>query len=413
MSQHTELYPTGFKNICLVSREYPPDTAWGGIGTYTYNLANGLAKAGYGIHVICQSLDSDREYIENDVRVHRISHKSFFPFKGRFREFGLRWEYSKSVYQKLRKIVDKYKIDIIEAPNFSGEGFIYSFHKAAPLVTRLHTHFSEVINLLGWKNNYDRRLSCWFENTAIQRSDLVTCSTRAHAELLANEIGIKPDKIKIIPLGVKLPDVSPWKYAKISHEPAILFVGRLEKRKGIDILIQAIPYVLKKIPEANFVIIGRDSFVNEDEVAFSGKKESSYKEKLMKLIPEGYKNKAQFLGYVAPEDLDRYYRQCDIFVAPSLYESFGFIFIEAMSYGKPVVGCGVGGIPEVIIDGVTGVLVPPADTQALADAIIVLLKDQLCRQKLGNSARDYVENNFSQDIMVRNTINAYAELRVC
>ncbi|MCM8773922.1 MAG: glycosyltransferase [Candidatus Omnitrophica bacterium] len=395
-------------NICFLSREYPPDTGWGGIGTYTYQLARGLVREGYQVHVICQSLDRDKEYVDNGVFVHRISHKTIFPFKGRFREFGLRWEYSLSVYRKLIEIIDKYNIDIVEAPNLSGEGFIYSFHKRTPLVTRLHTHYSEVINFLNWDRTVDRRLSCWFENIAILRSDLITCSTRAHLELVAREVGIRTEKIKIIPLGVPIPQLNI--HYKENSNPIVLFVGRLEKRKGVHTLIQSVPYVLEEIPKAQFIIVGRDTFVNDKEISFWGQKEYSYKEYLINILPWEYRENVKFLGYVSQDELDRYYRVCDIFVAPSLYESFGLIYIEAMSYAKPVIGCGVGGVPEVIKDGVNGILVPPQEPQRLAEAIIRLLKEKRYAQKIGNSAREYVEKFFSIDKMVENTLSAYFEV---
>ena len=397
-----------FFNICILSREYPPDTAWGGIGTYTYNLTQGLVAAGQKVHVICQSMDVDREYDDNGVHVHRVSHKSFFPFKGGLREFGLRWEYSQSVYNKLKEIIDKYEIDIVEAPNFSGEGFIYSFHKKTPLVTRLHTHFSEVMQFLGWKKGLDMRLSSWFEDIVILRSDLITCSTKAHAELISREVGIPKEKICIIPLGVDLPILNG--NIETNHNSTVLYVGRLEKRKGVDDLIQAIPKVLKEVPLATFLIVGRDSFIKEKEVSFSGEREYSYKEHLIMMLPLEYRDRVKFLGYVSQEELDAYFRSCDLFVAPSLYESFGFIYIEAMSYAKPVIGCTVGGVPEVIKDKETGVLVPPQDPHRLAIEIISLLKDSTRRLEMGIAGRKDAEHRFSCESMVKNTLKAYAQI---
>jgi glycosyltransferase involved in cell wall biosynthesis len=398
-------------NICLISREYPPDTAWGGIGTYTYNLAQGLVAQGQQVHVICQSLDVDRESMDRGVFVHRVAHKSFFPFKGKLREFGLRWEYSQSVYDTLVRVIERHNLDIVEAPNLSGEGFIYSFHKKTPLVTRLHTHFSEVMHFLNWPKTLDRRLSCWFENIAILRSDLITCSTKAHAHLVAKEIGCNPDKIRIIPLGIPMPTItagsSPKRNAKSFN---VLFVGRLEKRKGIHILIQSIPLVLKEFPHVNFVIIGRDSFVGEEEVAFSGNKERSFKEYLLTLLPREYKSQVQFLGYVSDEELRRYYSECDLFVAPSLYESFGQIYIEAMSYGKPVIGCNNGGVPEVVKDGVMGILVPPEQIGPLAESMKEFLRNTVLVERMGKNARAYVEQFFSRDIMTEKTIDSYLSI---
>ena len=395
-------------NICILSREYPPETNWGGIGTYTFHLATGLARAGHSVHVICQSLDIDKEYEDQGVRVHRVTHKSFYPFKGPLREFGLRWEYSRSIYQKFKEVIERYQIDIVEAPNLGGEGLVYSFHKTVPLVTRLHTHFSEVVELLGWKRDFDMRLSCAMETAAIRRSDLVFCSTKAHADLVAREIGMPPEQIRIIPLGVPLPVLKPRESE--NHDPIVLFIGRLEKRKGVDDLIQAIPKVLKEVPLATFLIVGRDSFIKEKEVSFSGEQKHSYKELLLMMLPLEYRDRVKFLGYVSQEDLEAYFRSCDLFVAPSLYESFGFIYIEAMSYAKPVIGCAVGGVPEVIKDGETGILVPPQGPHRLAIEIISLLKDPTRRLKMGIAGRKDVEQRFNCEQMVEDTLAIYTQI---
>lgn len=121
-------------------------------------------------------------------------------------------------------------------------------------------------------------------------------------------------------------------------------------------------------------------------------------------------NHLHFLGHVETEMLERYYRCCDLFVAPSLYESFGFIYIEAMSFAKPVIGCSVGGVPEVIRDGVNGKLVPPEDPAALAMEMLRLLRDEPLRRKMGRQARAGVEANFTRERMVENTLVAYGQL---
>ncbi|MGD0336270.1 MAG: glycosyltransferase [Candidatus Omnitrophota bacterium] len=401
---------TGNLCICLVSREYPPDTCWGGIGTYTYRLARGLAAAGHAVHVVCQGLIVDRDYEEEGVYVHRVSHKSCFPLKGKFREFGLRWEYSQSVYEKIRGLIKKHPIDVVEAPNLSGEGFIYSLHKRVPLVTRLHTHFSEVAHFLDWKMTMDRRLSCWFENAAILRSDIITCSTQAHARLVSGIIGISQAKIKIIPLGVEIPHLNGD--IAVNNPPIVLFVGRIEKRKGIHILMQAIPSVLKEIPGVKFLIAGRDSYITEEEVSFSGPQHLSYQQQLIKMLPVECKGQVEFLGHVSGDQLKRLYSACDILVAPSLYESFGQIYIEAMSYGKPVIGCGVGGVPEVINDGQTGILVPPGDAERLSSAIVGILSDRIALRQMGKAAREHIEQSFSLEKMVTHTASVYEEALV-
>lgn len=394
--------------ICLISREYPPETGWGGIGAYTFHLAQGLSGRGHQVHVIAQSFDKDKEYQDKDVFIHRVVHKTYFHGKHFLKQFALRLEYGLRVNSQVQALIKKHKIDIVEAPNFSAEAFAYSLFKRAPLVTRLHTHFSEVIDLVGWKRNLDFDLSCCLEDAAISRSDLVLCSTQRHAETISWETGMKREKIEIIPLGIPLPD--PVGHDVKNKNPTVLFVGRLEKRKGIQTLIQAIPFILKAMPDAVFNIIGRDMFVSSDFFAFNGSIQESFKTKLLEALPPQYHSRVNFLGHVEAEVLAEHYRSCDVFVAPSLYESFGLIYIEAMAYGKPVVGCGVGGVPEVIQDGTTGLLVPPEDPDRLAGAIVRLLKEPSLREALGQRAKQYVKDRFSRDLMVERTLEAYQKV---
>lgn len=396
-------------NICILSREYPPETGWGGIGNYTYRLSQGLSKLGARVHIIAQSLDTDKEYIDGNVYVHRVAHKTMFPVKRCFQEFCLRLEYSQSVYRKLKEVVRTCNIDIVEAPNFSAEGFVYSLFKTTPLVTRLHTHFSEVIEFSHWRKNLDRRLSCRLEDAAIARSDLVTCSTAAHAETIAREAGVKKENIRIIPLGVPVPEIEKQEKQNKKNS-AVLFVGRLEERKGAHILARAIPHLLKHRPDVHFYLAGRDTFVNSDAITLAGEGKASFKNRLLNDIPRHCHNNVHFLGHVADDELAGLYRACDLFVAPSLYESFGLVYIEAMSFGKPVIGCGVGGVPEVVEDGVSGLLVTPEDHLALAQGMLTLLNDRELSRKIGENARKRVENNFTDVLMAERTLAAYSNV---
>lgn len=395
--------------ICLVSREYPPETGWGGIGTYTYNLAHGLAEKGHKVFVICQGLGGESEYKDKQVNVFRIAHPTVFAEKGKLKEFALRLEYSWRVHRKICELAKRYSFQIIEGPNLSGELFIHSLFRKAPIVTRLHTHYSEVIHFHGWHKTIDLKLSCYLEDAAILRSDLLICSTQAHTDLVASEVGICPADIKVIPLGVALPDLQSASPAKFDF-PSVLFVGRLEKRKGAQTLIKAVPLVLKEIPSAQFFIIGRDTFLNAEASSFNGDENMSFKSMLLKSIPGFCLDNVKFLGYVESQELDFYLRACDIFVAPSLYESAGFIYLEAMSYAKPVIGCSVGGVPEVAKDQETGFLIPPENHVALAKAIVTLLKDGKRRKEIGLKARKHVELHFTRERMAENTLRAYRSI---
>ena len=125
-------------NICLLSREYPPETLWGGIGSYTHRLAEGLVKAGQSVYVITLSLNQERVYEANGVIVHRIPLISKYPFKFGLHEFGTRLEYSELISKKVGELHSKIGIDVVESPNFYAEGFS-SLSRKIPFVTRVHT----------------------------------------------------------------------------------------------------------------------------------------------------------------------------------------------------------------------------------------------------------------------------------
>ncbi|MFH1903479.1 MAG: glycosyltransferase family 4 protein [Candidatus Omnitrophota bacterium] len=389
-------------NICLVSQEYPPETAFGGIGTYTYHLAQGLAEAGHKVHVICEGVALRGEYQDGRVSVHRIFHTHLSASRILFNEFGLGLEYSWAVFQAIKKVVNDYDIEIVEGPNAFAECLIYSFFRRTPLVTRIHTPSSKHMQITQRKINLDLNLRFCLESVMIMQSNLVTSSSHANARMIMPEVGIPPEKTTIIPLGINLPKVNSAITVKRNGPFSVLFVGRLERRKGFHVLMKAIPTILREMPEVNFIIVGRDTSDGPDR--------QSFKKYVLQDFPEQYNENVQFPGYVSEEELSVYYKNCDLFIAPSLYESFGLIYVEAMAYGKPVIGCRVGGVPEVVKDGETGILVPPEDPAELARAITEILINYPLREKMSQAARTHVEENFSRQKMVENTLAAYRGL---
>jgi glycosyltransferase involved in cell wall biosynthesis len=180
--------------------------------------------------------------------------------------------------------------------------------------------------------------------------------------------------------------------AKETNIPlTVLFVGRLEKRKGIMDLFKAIPVVLKQKPTTRFVIAGSDNSRSDGFVLKTGMDYPAY---FAAHYPDCLPN-VQFTGSLDDESLQRLYQSCDLFVAPSLYESFGLVYLEAMNYAKPVIGCKAGGIPEVIDHGVSGCLVEPEAPKALAEAIISLLGSPEKLRQMGLAGREQILHRFN------------------
>src|SRR5262249_7572591 len=118
-------------------------------------------------------------------------------------------------------------------------------------------------------------------------------------------------------------------------------------------------------------------------------------------LPLEVRSRITLAGRLSDAEVDCWLQKADVFVAPSLYESFGLIFIEAMRWGTPVVGTVAGGIPEIITDGKTGLLVPPSSPRDLTGAIVALLNDEDLRCRIGEAGRRHVEAHFSTERMAR------------
>ena len=203
----------------------------------------------------------------------------------------------------------------------------------------------------------------------IRRLDGRVAVSRAAYEFVSRYF---PGTYSIIPNGVDLhifrPDVAlPTRYA--DDRPTVLFVGRLEKRKGLAYLIRAYERLRQELPEVRILVVGRQ-----------GRPGRRY----MRYVREHHLNGIEFAGEVPAAELPGYYRRCDVFCAPSLGgESFGMVLLEAMALGKPVVASAIEGYQTVMEDGVQGRLVPPKDSGALAEALLALLTSPARRSAYG------------------------------
>ncbi len=168
----------------------------------------------------------------------------------------------------------------------------------------------------------------------------------------------------------------------------ILFVGRLEKRKGADYLLKAYEQVKRDIPNSRLIIVGPGTKLRD-------KYEKQVKKRSLKDVV--------FVGYTNYEELPRYYKTADVFCAPATgWESFGIVLLEAMAVGKPIVASNIDGYASILSHGAEGLLVPPKDEKSLAQALTSLLNDEKLRRKMGAKgilkAKEYDWKNVAQRV---------------
>lgn len=228
------------------------------------------------------------------------------------------------------------------------------------------------------------------EKWALRSADRIFASTQAILSDITHHYGVPGSgdaRVSMTPFG--LPDFAqPTKRAK-GKDVVVTFVGRLENRKGIDLLLGAIPELMSEHDDLQVRIVGQDRNIPGTGVTYS---DSFFAEN----GTAPWIERVRFLGYLDDEGVREEFERCDIFVAPSRYESFGLIYVEAMRAAKPCVGVRSGGVPEIIDDGVTGILVDP-DVASLGDALSCLILDRARRTEMGRAGRRRFEALFSMD----------------
>ena len=176
--------------------------------------------------------------------------------------------------------------------------------------------------------------------------------------------------------------------------PVILFVGSNMHRKGVPDLVRAAPDVINEHPLAKFVVVGSDTSMD----------------RIMTLCDElGVSRNVEFVGWKSQADLLELYRQAAVFVMPSLTEALGVTFLESMAAGVPVIGTNVGGIPEIIQDGINGLLVPVESPNSIAKAINRLLSDQELSGRLVRNATAALDR-FDVSKMMECTFRLYSKV---
>jgi len=394
--------------LAIVSREYPPDSAWGGVATGYYNLAQGLAQRGNQVHIICQAVGNPTDYVDGDVFVHRVgTNWKLYSALGRI-------NFTIYASLKLREIIRKYGVEVVEAPYWSAEGFLYSLRKQIPLVVRSQSSAREAIETgtySGKRELVNLKILSWVADFTAKRADRIVADSKANYDGVIDRLHINPGKIEVV-----YPATDTQRYKPVPSNirdelgigngvPVVLSVGRMEAKKGLHILCEAISDIVQSSPSARFILVGRDTNSAPGGGSFQRyiaekAKDRSFIENLM------------FIDFLPEDKLIQLYSACDLFILPSLEESFGAVVIEAMACGKPVVATRTGIASELEPLALKGLkVVPVGDAQKLAEAAARMLsltgedKKQITREN-----RVLVEGRFSIPVWVNKMTEVYREL---
>ncbi len=394
--------------ICLISREYPPDTGWGGIGTFTHHLAKGLIDIGHEVDVVSLAKNKAGYTLDGKIRIHRVK-----PYL-QDADLGLlarampytRYVISTSaaLWRQCLALHQERPFDVIDTPELLAEGFFPAISKIAPLVIRLYTPHSKFIaeKLHNVSPSFDHETVAMVERIAMLYADAITSPSKDLAQYVAYDLNLPLEKITLIANPIDASVFSPVGVKAIEKpdQLKVLFIGRLEGRKGIKYLIEAVPTVLNQVPDVHFYIVGDDTKTAQGQ--------TSVLAELQQFISQAKcQASVTFIDRLPLTELPAYYRSADVCVVPSLYDNSPYACLEAMSCGKPVIGTTSGGTKEYLVDGESGLLVEPKNAEAIAAALIRLLTDANERNRIGDNARQRVLDKYQRAEIARQTAALY------
>jgi glycosyltransferase involved in cell wall biosynthesis len=404
--------------ICIISREYPPDTGWGGIGAYSYLHANTLAQLGHDVEVVALAKEdvTATPAVQNGahrgadyyIALHRVPWGKALSRLDKINHCLPSSHYTikcaTALWKTFHALHAQRPFDVVEAPEHLGEAIFPALTRVCPLVVRLHTPHFKIVDdgLNNLARNFDTNLLGTLERLAILEANLVTSPSRDLASYVCAKTGLDLKTVCMVANPVDADKFSPeGKRALASNGKLIvLFAGRLEERKGVYQLMDAIPQVVKQVENVRFVLIGKDTD--------TGPGGSSAKKILEeRLAASKCSQYVEFINHVNLEDMPACYRSADLCVVPSLYDNAPYTVLEAMSCGKPIVATSAGGIPEYLVHNETGLLVPPGDVAALAKSLTELLLDKQRRERFGVAARERTLSVYDKREVAAKTVDAY------
>ena len=395
--------------IALMSFEYPPETGFGGIGTYTWYQARAMVKLGHEVHVLAgaTSPTSLRSEEHDGVRVYRFrSDGPLMRCLRRFDKFKLWWtknrlENALSMYRGLEALTRKHHYDLVEMPECGAEGLLINYLTPVRTLIKFHSPARLIMRYYDVLRA-DITLCSFVEQLGIHGARAFSSCSRFLAAEVRDKLGIRRP-IRVIPNGIDLDlfdateQVNFRRQFDLPRERQIIFFsGRMEHRKGIHLCKDIATSILERY-EVAFVFAGQDLFNFMSEVL------------LPHLKTKKLRGSVHYLGKLDLTTVRSALHQADIFLLPSLWENCPYSCLEAMAAGCAIVSSDQGGMPEIVQNGRNGLLAQNKDAAAFIRSLEQLIEDKAMRERLGAAARQTIEESFTDVHIARLSTDYYFE----
>ncbi len=394
--------------VLMLSWEYTPHIV-GGLGKHVAEVVPALVAAGAEVHLVTPAYGGGEaeESLGGASRVYRVPPPGPSEDMSRMgmptNFFMNAWRTNINLESKGRELLERYQydFDLIHAHDwlvaFSGVA-LKSGYKM-PLLSTIHaTEMGRNRGVLHDDMQRDIHTTEWWLTFESWR--VITTSQFMLSQIRA-QFDLPPDKIDIVANGIYTArfdaldgvDLSDFRARWAgADEPIVFFIGRLVPEKGVQIIVEAAPQVLRQIPNARFIIAGT----------------GGYRSELERRAGElGVQERINFAGFVSDEDRDKLYKVCNAAVFPSLYEPFGIVALEAMAAGAPVIVSDTGGLSEVVKLHETGLKVWPGSPDSLAWGIVHTLQHLDWSAQRAANARREVRELYNWPHIAAQTIDVY------
>ncbi len=335
------------------------------MGRYVYDLASQLPRDRTWV------FSSSDASIKNHSRVRPVLH---------------RWlrniSFSVWLHQNLDATIEKYNLDCINVQCGPGGLFLLKKQNIPVIATCHHTWWQQSRYVPGqsWK-----KVFIPFERHTYKIADKIVCDSADIKDVLITKYSLSPEKIAVVPIGVDLNRFYPDK--KIETIPnSALFIGRLDKRKGVDFLLQAMPLLVQKVPDMKLFIGGTGRLGSD-----------------LRRYVEKWKlgEHVEFLGFIPDDQLNGWYNRVSCVVVPSIFEGFGLTVIEAMAAGTTVIATNVDSVKNLVEHGVDGLLVEYGDVDSLCRRLVEVVTDEALRMEYENRALDKIKSSYTWECSLR------------
>ena len=404
----------------FVSEEYPPDSGWGGIAVYTETIARAIAAMGHRAVVVTRAADGRYAERERDgVREIRLAcgtaTRGFLPAPlaaavraaGRMgpaaRALADRVTFAAEASAKVRELIAAGGVRAVEAPDWGAAAIGLAIGRRAPAyAVHLHTPAAIVDEFNAVPVRARSHVLARLERLSIRRAAMVLSPTQELADRVQERFGVDFERLHVLPhpfradpfCGVPLPAT------RKDFSPHILCVGRLEWRKGPDLLVRALPMILASFRGATVRFVGRDTPTGP-----GGTSMRAHLDRLAASLDVA--GSIEYPGEAERDGLPGHYAWADLVVVPSRYDNAPYVCLEGQASARPVLAAACGGLPELIVDGDTGFLFMPGDPMALVIRAVEVLSEIPLRQRVGRRARARVRGHHDPATAARYAVEVF------